>query len=216
MNLIKRRLSAFFVDMLLVIFLAISLANLSYLNPYKYQYEKSIKEYDQVYSEFQTSLLDPTSSSYINPMEINDYMLDNIMPLAKKISHYNVFYSLWYLLIYFLYFVVFTYFNNGQSLGKKIFKIKVVDKNGNSPGVWNLIVRSIFNGSRLYLGLNIMIIINMLLPLISNVQTYYYAYTLLNVVAIIFEITLLVVFLTKKGSASIHDLIASTKVVETK
>lgn len=216
MNLIKKRLSAFFIDMLLVIVLSISLANLSYLNPYKYQYEKTVEEYDQVYHEFETSMLDPSSSSYINPNYANDYMLENIIPLRKKVDHYNIFYSMWYLIIYFLYFVVFTYFNNGQSIGKKLFKIKIVDKQGNKPSVGNLFIRSIFNGSRLYLGLNLVVIVNMLLPLISNMQTYYYVYTMTSLISLIFEISLIGVFLAKKGSVSTHDLIAHTKVVEDK
>ena len=56
----------------------------------------------------------------------------------------------------------------------------------------------------------------MLLPIVTDMQTYYYSYTLLNLISFIFECTLIIVFLVKKGSISIHDLIAHTKVVEDK
>lgn len=214
MNLIRRRLSAFFLDMLLVIFISVSLSNLSYLNPYKSQYERTVEEYNQVYDEFSKSLLDSSSSSYIEPTEANKYMIDNIIPIRMKVDKYNVFYSLWYLIIYFLYFVIFVYFNNGQSLGKKLFKIKVVDKSNNKPSILKLIIRSIFNGSSLYLGLNIMILIRIILPYITSTGGYYYSYTLLSFLALIFEVSLIIIFFVKKGGISTNDLIARTKVIE--
>lgn len=214
MILIRKRLSAFFIDMLLVAFCAISLGNLSYLNPYKSQYEKNLEEYQQVNNEFASSMLFSSSSSYLNPKETTKYMFDNVVPLVKKVNHYNIFYSLWYLLFYFLYFVMFTYFNNGQTLGKKLFKIRVVNKDGGRASILNLLVRSIFNGSRLYLGLNVVVIINMLLPLITNIEIYYYSYTIVNLLALVFEISLLIIFLIKRGSISTHDLLAQTKIVE--
>lgn len=214
MNIIRKRLSAFFLDMLLVIFLSISLSSLSYLNPYKNQYEENVKQYDQVYTEYADSLLDSSSSSYISPETANEYMLENIVPITKKVNHYNVFYSLWYLIIYFLYFVLFAYFNNGQTLGKKLFKIKVVDKYDNNPSLLNLVIRSIFNGSRIYFGLNLVVIINMLLPLINDIQTYYYTYTIISFLALIFEVSLVIVFFVKKGIVSTHDILAKTKVIE--
>lgn len=216
MRLIKKRLSAFFLDMFLVIFLSICLSGLAYLNPYKDKYESNVEKYDQVYGEFSSSLLDSSSSSYINSTEVNEYMIDNIIPIIKKVNHYNIFYSLWYLVIYFLYFVIFAYFNNGQTLGKKIFKIRVVDKFENKPSILNLTIRSLFNGSRLYLGLNLMIIINMLLPLITDMRTYYYIYISINFLAFVFELSLIIVFLIKKGIISTHDILAKTKVIEDK
>ncbi len=214
MNLIRKRLSAFFLDMLLVIFVSVCLSNLNYLNPYKYKYESTVDEYNQVYEEYATSILNPTSSSYLGKDEVDQYMIDNIVPLTHKVEKYNIFYLLWYLLIYFMYFVVFAHFNNGQTLGKKLFKIKITDKNGEIPSILKLLFRSIFNGSSLYLGLNITIIMRIILTFISDMEVYYYAYTFLNLAAYIFEFSLVIIFFTKKGHISTNDLIAKTEVIE--
>lgn len=108
--------------MLLVIFVSVCLSNLNYLNPYKYKYESTVDEYNQVYEEYATSILDPSSSSYLGKDEVDQYMIDNIVPLTHKVEKYNIFYLLWYLLIYFMYFVVFAHFNNGQTQVRNYLK----------------------------------------------------------------------------------------------
>lgn len=214
MNIIRRRLSAFFLDMLLVIIISVSLSNLSYLNPYKYKYENTVEEYNQVYDEFASSLLSGSSNAFLSTSEVNEYMEENIAPLIQKAEKYNIFYLLWYLGIYLLYFVLFAYFNNGQTLGKKLFKIKVVDKQDKSVSLIKLILRSIFNGSSLYLGLNITIILRILLTLVTNTQNYYSLYMVIRSLSFIFEASMIIIFLIKKGKISTNDLIAGTKVVE--
>jgi uncharacterized RDD family membrane protein YckC len=46
--------------------------------------------------------------------------------------------------ISFLYHLLFEYYNNGQSIGKKILKIRVVKTNGEKPGIFDFIIRTSF------------------------------------------------------------------------
>ena len=83
------------------------------------------------------------------------------------IEKYNVFNSLWYLIIFMLYNVLFAYFNDGQTLGKKIFKLRVVKKEGEKASIENFLVRSLFNGSTFFFGINLVVIIRIVFSLIN-------------------------------------------------
>ena len=49
---------------------------------------------------------------------------------------------IFYFLLFFLYFVVFAYFNAGQSLGQSIFKIRVVNQNLEKASFFQILVRN--------------------------------------------------------------------------
>lgn len=42
------------------------------------------------------------------------------------------------------YYIVFAYFNKGQTLGKKLCKIRVVNDKGERASIWNILIRSLF------------------------------------------------------------------------
>jgi len=69
-------------------------------------------------------------------------MLGMVQVFVK--TDFELFWKLYYI---FLLAFMFSYFFkdviNGQSIGKRIMKIKVVDLNGNKPSLFNLIIRNI-------------------------------------------------------------------------
>lgn len=215
MGLIRNRISAFLIDMVLVFAISLSLSNLSYLNPYIDNYATSSKEFQEVYSEYLTTLT-PDTSGKLDINETYKFMYEKLIPLQMKVEKYNIFYILWYLIIYFLYFVLFAYYTEGQTLGKKLFRIKVVDKDDSKVSFKKLLIRSIFNGSSLVMGLNLLCIIKIFLSFITNIQLYYYSYFIFELLAFGFEVSLVIVFLVKKGYTSTADLLAKTKVIEVK
>ena len=78
------------------------------------------------------------------------------------------------------YFIIFAYLNKGQTLGKKVFKIKVVNKDGNKPSIWNMLGRSIplygiFTGT-----------INIICVYILNVKLFNYTSTIINYIYYVF------------------------------
>lgn len=211
---IKKRIGAFLLDMLLILFLSVAVSNLSYLNPYKYNYNEAYEEYSTVYQEYISSIT--SSSSSITTEYTNEYLIDNIIPVLMKVNKYNSFLYIWYLVFYFLYFIIFAYFNNGQTLGKKLFNLKVVNKENNKLSFIRLFIRSLFNGSNMYLGVNICIILKLLLVFISNPTTYYYLNMVISLISYGIEIALFIILMMKSGNTSLNDIIARTKVVEVK
>jgi len=106
------------------------------------------------------------------------------------------------------YFIVFGCLNKGQTLGKKIFKIKVVDRNGNNPSIWNMLGRSIW----LY-GI-LTGIINIVCLYVLNVKLFNYTSTIINYIYYGFIIICFFMVMHRKDGKGIHDMIGRTYVKE--
>lgn len=107
-----------------------------------------------------------------------------------------------------VYFIVFAFLNKGQTLGKKIFKIKVVNQDGKNPSIWNMLLRSIW----LY-GI-ITGIVNIIGVYILNVKLFNYTSTTANYIYYGFIIISFFMVIYKKDGRGIHDIIGRTSVKE--
>ena len=107
------------------------------------------------------------------------------------------------------YFVVFQYMNKGQTIGKKLLKIKVVDKDTKEPisilkGLLrSFIVFSILSGT-----------LSMLFLYILSRKYYYISYLTLLIIEGIFTLTTIILVLYKKDSRGLHDMMANTIVIK--
>lgn len=107
-----------------------------------------------------------------------------------------------------VYFIVFAFLNKGQTLGKKIFKIKVVNQDGKNPSIWNMLLRSIW----LY-GI-ITGIVNIIGVYVLNVKLFNYTSTTVNYIYYGFIIISFFMVIYKKDGRGIHDIIGKTSVKE--
>ncbi|MCH5166304.1 MAG: RDD family protein [Erysipelotrichales bacterium] len=213
--LLRKRVGAFLIDIFLVCMISIALGNLSYLNPYKDKYEEASTEYKDIYYEYEETLFNE-SSSFESLDSIYEFLETGIIPALKNIEKYYIFYSLWYLIIYFLYFGIFTYFNEGQTLGKRVFKIRVVDKGDNKLSFNKVIRRCLINGTNLYYGINIIIILKILATFIKNVNVFAITYVILELLGIALELSLLITLFISRGKKLTNDFFAGTEVIEVK
>lgn len=108
----------------------------------------------------------------------------------------------------FIYFVVFAYFNKGQTIAKKLTNIKVVDnKTGKRPKFWQMLVRNIFIYSLLS---NIIILI----LLFTSKNNFIYCYMLVGGFDLMFVMITVMFVLYRKDKRGLHDMMACTKVVK--
>lgn len=110
--------------------------------------------------------------------------------------------------LYIGYFVVFATLNKGQTLGKKLLKIKVVNKDGNKPSIWNMLLRSLFIYN-IISALFSIIFVNLL-----SVNTFTYIYTIVGYVEFFVIIVSFFMVTYKKDGRGLHDMIAGTSVIE--
>ena len=114
----RARISAFLVDIFFVVVLTVLIGNVSFLNPGLYTSDDAYTKYMEVYDELLTNV-NTTDEVKIN--EINDKM----KVVVKDYEKSNKFIYLYYLIFTFIYFVIFQWWNKGQTLGKKLFKLNL-------------------------------------------------------------------------------------------
>lgn len=110
--------------------------------------------------------------------------------------------------LYIGYFVIFGYLNKGQTIGKKLVKIKVVNKNDDLPNIWNMLFRNIF----IY-GISTMLF-SILFINIFDSKLFIYGYLVFAYFEFIIIIISFFMILYKKDGRGLHDMIAKTKVIE--
>lgn len=202
-----RRISAFLIDMFLVVLVATLFSGIKYMNPLMDNYEEAYSEYSTLYKESSSDLLKSTSFNEIT--KFSKKMGKAIYKLDLATSLTNVY----YLIFYFLYFVVFAYFTDGQTIGKKMFKLRVVGNDSKKVKFSSLILRGLVNGSTLFMGVNIMIIMELLCLLLPQNEIYIYATAIVSMISYIIEIIALVLLFTK-SHRSLDDYVGKTKVVD--
>ena len=121
-----RRLGAYIMDMFIVALISSLFVKIEFINP-KYD------EYQKVYNDY----IDYTSEiKDIKDIENDSKLTDFSYDLAKT----GIATSIISLIVTTLYFVGFQYLNRGQTLGKKVFKIKVVDGENKRVKLYQLLV----------------------------------------------------------------------------
>lgn len=204
---VYRRISAFLIDVFLVTFVSTIFSSISYVNPFIENYKVAYDEYREIYkSESESVLTNPTIKNvadYSNKMSKQIYKIDYSM----------LFNNIYYLVFSFLYFVLFAYFTNGQTLGKKLFKLKVVRQDGEKVKLSNLMLRTLLSGSSIFMGVNIIVVIQLLLLMIPQNQAYFNAILFSSMISYIIEIIGLVLLFSKEHR-SLDDIIGSTKVID--
>lgn len=204
---VYRRISAFLIDIFLVTFVSTIFSSISYVNPFIGNYKVAYDEYREIYkSESESVLTNPTIKNVV------DYS-NKMSKQIYKIDYSMLFNNIYYLVFSFLYFVLFAYFTNGQTLGKKLFKLRVVRQDGEKVKLSNLMLRTFLSGSSIFMGVNIIVVIQLLLLMISQNQVYFYAILFSSMISYVIEIIGLVLLFSKEHR-SLDDIIASTKVID--
>ena len=187
--LFLKRLGAYLFDFIIVTFI-VSIITLGF---------KSNSSVTKKMNELLSSMAnnEVTIEEYTNEiLELNYEYQKSIIPTTVV----NV-------VISFGYFVIFACLNKGQTLGKKIFKLKVVNKKGKEPGIWNMFGRSIF----LY---GILIgITNVISLYVLDVKLFNYVSSSLNYAYYGFIIICTFMVMYKKDNRGLHDIIGRTSVI---
>lgn len=209
---IDKRVVAFILDFVFVAIILSFVVNIDFLNPLRYDYMDASKNSAEVYNDAYSEYLESDAS-----IKSTEVFINKVAPAVVKTEKNSIFAYIWYLVLSFLYFVVFTYYTGGQTLGKKILGLKVVHKDGSKATIKDLALRFTFYGWSFMYGMHIQIILNLLLMLMPlNSSNYFTIYSGITFLAFIYEIALIITFYIQKEHRSIHDLISKTKVIDLK
>ena len=206
------RVTAYLIDLLIVLVLTTLLAESSITNPYKSNTQSSYEEFKTVYNiEVQKR-----ENKNLNKKELESMIESIAKPYRIYTIRRNFASYLWYLVILFFYLGFFQFYNNGQSIGKKFYKLKVVDKNDKKASLKQMLLRNIFGGNTLIFGNNVVIFLSLLtMVFVKNPVHFVYIYTVVTGLGFIMDAIFIILFLFKKNARSLDDLVGGTKVIET-
>lgn len=187
------RLVAYIIDVTLV---SIVCSGILFLFPKNENYSKYLKEYQEVQTNF-----------IGNKIEKDEY-IHKVADITYDIDYSNVLSMIVEVVLLILYFIVFQFYNKGQTFGKKLMKLRVVNNNGNELTLNQVTCRALIIDSIL---INLFMIAALLF---SGRNYYYYASLSLQILSgIIIFVTLMMIFFRKDGRG-LHDIVTGTKVIQ--
>ena len=137
-----------------------------------------------------------------------DTYVDEVKGISYQLSQKQGVVSLVTLFLAVLYFIVYQYYNNGQSIGKKLMKIKVVSSTDKEITMNSFIFRSLIVNSILVDMISFAIVI------FGNETAYFYGVAICGII----KYTLLLIcgfmVMWSKSGLGLHDRIAHTTVVK--
>jgi len=206
-NMKIKRISAYILDSLILLMLVSFL-----ITPIQLNDKKVFTEF----KEHSKKILDVTAD-YIKVVSSND--VKKSLELEKKVKslgenskklQYKHRYSLYFLsqkiltvLLTIVYFVIFPLFNNGQTLFKKIFKIKVE---------YDTILKYLLREEMARNFVLTSLILYFIASFNYSLFSLYLGY--ITPITLSFMIINFIVFLVNKDNKALHDIIAGTNVVE--
>ena len=203
MNTVKtqKRIMAYLLDVLLVYFLISAIISIRFINP---TYEKYIESYEKY-----VDVMNDYSKGKITTEQYTELNIKNIINVTK----YSVSSNIVIVLVLIGYFCVFQYFNNGQTLGKKIMKIKVVSIDNKKINFSNYLLR-ILPVQYIFIGSVMPIILNSIFVFIFNINYYVIINSVTTYSLFFISIVSLFMIIKRDDKRGIQDIIAKTKVVE--
>ena len=150
---------------------------------------------------------DRVLEGYVDGSVSMEEYVNQMIDLGYDISRQTVIISIVAVVISLLYYVVYPCYNNGQTFGKKLMKIKIKKTNDKELSMNDLLIRSMINNSIL------VNIITIALVLFLSKDLYLSMSSLLSSVQSLVLIISLIMIAFTKNAQGLHDKIAKTEVV---
>ena len=189
-----KRVLAYLVDIMIISFVSLLL---TYFVPTSENYNKLNKEFETLTIDYRNQ--EVTMEEYLEKGTDINYQLNKEGVPQTIVST----------VLSIIYFVVLTYFMNGETLGKKLMKIKITSNNDKKLTMNNYLIRALVIDSVL---MNIITIITILL---FSKDIYLTSYNIISYVFSFVYIVSLAMILFSKNGRVLQDILANTKVIST-
>lgn len=191
-NYIFRRISAFIADFLLVSIIVALFSEIYIINPY---YEK-YNDLSEEYLEYVESV--SLDGAKLDFAKMNKYTYD--------LSYYGVYVSIITLVVNILYYVIFQYFNDGKTIGKAMFKLKVKNRKDKKLKIYQLLFRYCILMSF------ISSLISIIILFMGSMNVYINTMSILQTLDDTLVLSCILMIILRKDNIGLHDLLSGTYV----
>ena len=192
-----KRLFAYIIDIMIVGFVVSALANIDVINPY-------INGYLESYENFSEKLSSINGENAYEVISSDEFILQYKNTL--KYSAYSTGISF---VCYILYFVGFQKWNKNQTVGKKLMKLKIINKdNSDNVNVWQYLIRTLILYNLIFGSINVC------LSLWLNNKLFFTMSMIVSIIGYVITYLCYAMILFRKDGKGLHDLISKTEVVE--
>lgn len=199
----SKRLSAYLLDTLLVYLLISLIISIRFINPTYEKYINSYKNYEKVLEKYY--------NEEISSEELINQNKDNLYYITK----YSISTNIVVIVVLIGYNVFFQKYNNNQTLGKKIMKIKVTSTNDKEISLLRYFIR-LLPMYLILVGNILQVLLNTIIVFITNKNNYIYINSIISYIFLGIAIITFVMISIGKDKKGIHDYLAKTIVVNDK
>ena len=197
---LSKRISAYFLDILLIYLFISLITSIKVINPYYDKYTEETEKY--------TELMKLYTDKEIDEKEF----LKESREVVYYLSKYSVSSNIVIAVVIVAYFGLFQKFNKGQTLGKKIMRIKVTSNDDKELSLFSYLLR-LLPSYHVFVGNIIVLIANSVLINYLDVNKYYNANIIITYVFFGIAIISFVMILIREDKRGLHDIISNTKVI---
>ncbi len=200
-----KRTMAYLIDIILIYLVVSMFSNIEAINPTFEEYDKATSEYVELYEDYMSAATKNASGLEELATEVTNKSYD--------VARYGYTITIMGLIVSALYFIVFEFYNKGQTIGKKLMKIKVVNDNNERPSFVQCLIRSSIKYNIL-LGSSILLGIACLILLLVGSKSAYFEYSawIQSVDFSIAAVSLILIMFRKDGKG-LNDMLAHTSVI---
>ena len=202
---IFKRIVAYLIDVFVVLLVSSMFSNIAILNPYLDEYSNLSEEYINIFNNtvpVETENISEVMN--ITTLLENETLLEN---MTYETSYYGIYVSIIAIVVSLLYFVVFQYFNDGKTIGKAIFGIKVVTNDMKKPKITSFLIRSLII-NRIAVDT-----IGVILIRFASEATYKEYSNILDVIGFGLVLASFLLMIFREDARGLHDLLANTVVI---
>ena len=197
---LSKRISAYFLDILLIYLFISLITSIKVINPYYDKYTEEAEKY--------TELMKLYTDKEIDEKEF----LKESREVVYYLSKYSVSSNIVIAVVILGYFGLFQKLNKGQTLGKKIMRIKVTSNDDKELSLLSYLLR-LLASYHVFVGNIIVLIANSVLINYLDVNKYYNANMIVTYAFFGIAIISFVMILIREDKRGLHDIISNTKVI---
>lgn len=206
-NIKYKRFIAYLIDIFIISFVVSLLSGIKVINPKADKYNKTVDRYNNYIKEVENKPLEKPE----------DIFTKEYIDITYKLSYYGMSYTITKIVVVILYFSLYPFFFDGQTIGKKLLKIKIINKDEKKKlPLWKLLIRSIIlpisSSVMVYTVFSESILVG--LVLFTKNMVYIKASLIVSSIMTILGYADIFRFASNKDSESLHDKILKTKVIE--